>query len=159
MCATPVGLSTTASYEYWEIAVVVGFRCKNHCLHLRRCRCVYSIHGDRHSERIGHYRRLLSSGRHDDGQVLGAVPGDVLITGRSSSSAERRRCAADQCRPGRRHSRFGQLGGSLAVRRRPVSARPRYTSSSQHMNWTELSWSSPTPLWTAASEYRRQELT
>jgi len=39
--------------------------------------CVYSVHGDRHRKCVGHHWHLLSSGRHDNRQVLGAVLGDV----------------------------------------------------------------------------------
>ena len=94
--------------------------------------CVYSVHGDRHRKCVGHHWHLLSSGRHDNRQVLRAVLGDVDV-GRASStsSVERHRHDAAQRRPRCCHVRLHQPR-TVDVSRRCLSTGPRYTRVSIH---------------------------
>ena len=96
---------------------------------------ICSVHGDWYSERIGHHRCLLSSGRHDDRQVLRAVLGDVDDRRESTtSSVERRRRPAAECRPHRCHGDDFIISwtSSTSCRWVSTSSLPRWTSSARH---------------------------
>ena len=101
---------------------------------------VSSVHGDRHGKCVGHHRHLLSSGRHDNRQVLRAVPGDVDV-GRASctSSVERHRHAAAERRPRCCHVRLHQPR-TVDVSRCGLSTRPRYTHSNRRHVWQLICW-------------------